>query len=69
MSITTEAPARATLALLVAGLGIFMVFLDTQILFVAFGDIEGSGDRAVLVVAAGHVTEFTSFGSCPQLSS
>jgi EmrB/QacA subfamily drug resistance transporter len=33
---------RATLALLVAGLGIFMVFLDTQILFVAFGDIEAS---------------------------
>ena len=33
---------RANLALLVAGLGIFMVFLDTQILFVAFGDIEAS---------------------------
>ena len=27
-------------ALLVAGLGIFMVFLDTQILFVAFADIR-----------------------------
>jgi EmrB/QacA subfamily drug resistance transporter len=33
---------RANLALLVAGLGIFMVFLDTQILFVAFGAIEAS---------------------------
>src|SRR5688572_24459363 len=33
---------RATLSLLVAGLGIFMVFLDTQILFVAFGAIEAS---------------------------
>src|SRR5688572_30336704 len=33
---------RATPTLLVAGLGIFMVFLDTQILFVAFGDIERS---------------------------
>ncbi len=33
---------RANLALLVAGLGIFMVFLDTQILFVAFGSIEES---------------------------
>jgi EmrB/QacA subfamily drug resistance transporter len=33
---------RANLALLVAGLGIFMVFLDTQILFVAFGAIEES---------------------------
>ena len=33
---------RATPSLLVAGLGIFMVFLDTQILFVAFGDIEAS---------------------------
>ena len=33
---------RANLALLVAGLGVFMVFLDTQILFVAFGDIEAS---------------------------
>ena len=28
--------------LLVAGLGIFMVFLDTQVLFVAFGDIQAS---------------------------
>jgi EmrB/QacA subfamily drug resistance transporter len=47
---TTAVPApapstsvdRATLSLLVAGLGIFMVFLDTQILFVAFGAIEAS---------------------------
>lgn len=42
MPSTTPAERRATLALLVAGLGIFMVFLDTQILFVAFGDIEAS---------------------------
>ena len=35
-------PPVRQLALLVAGLGIFMVFLDTQILFVAFGDIEAS---------------------------
>ena len=34
--------ARAQRALLVAGLGIFMVFLDTQILFVAFNDIKAS---------------------------
>ena len=34
--------ARAQRALLVAGLGIFMVFLDTQILFVAFNDIRAS---------------------------
>ena len=33
---------RATPTLLVAGLGIFMVFLDTQILFVAFGGAAGS---------------------------
>ena len=40
MTTTPAAPLtdeRATLSLLVAGLGIFMVFLDTQILFVAFG--------------------------------
>jgi len=47
-SVATAEPAppstgeRANLALLVAGLGIFMVFLDTQILFVAFGAIEES---------------------------
>ncbi|MET0145473.1 MAG: DHA2 family efflux MFS transporter permease subunit [Ilumatobacteraceae bacterium] len=33
---------RPNRALLVAGLGIFMVFLDTQILFVAFADIQTS---------------------------
>ncbi len=33
---------RSNRALLVAGLGIFMVFLDTQILFVAFADIQAS---------------------------
>ena len=38
----THTDERATLSLLVAGLGIFMVFLDTQILFVAFGSIEAS---------------------------
>ncbi len=33
---------RSLLVLLVAGLGVFMVFLDTQVLFVAFGDIRQS---------------------------
>lgn len=32
----------ANRVLLIAGLGIFMVFLDTQVLFVAFGDIQAS---------------------------
>jgi EmrB/QacA subfamily drug resistance transporter len=43
-SVTTSPPSRASATLLIAGLGIFMVFLDTQILFVAFHSIEGSFD-------------------------
>ena len=33
---------RPTRVLVIAGLGIFMVFLDTQVLFVAFADIQAS---------------------------
>ena len=39
---STDEGGAAGPALIVAGLGIFMVFLDTQVLFVAFGDIRRS---------------------------
>ena len=55
---------RATLSLLVAGLGIFMVFLDTQILFVAFGDIERSfpdvSTNAMSWVLSGYTLAFAA---------
>ena len=50
--------------LLVAGLGIFMVFLDTQILFVAFGDIEASfsdvSTNAMSWVLSGYTLVFAA---------
>src|SRR5829696_616815 len=55
---------RANLALLVAGLGIFMVFLDTQILFVAFGHIERSFEdvstNAMSWVLSGYTLVFAA---------
>ena len=55
---------RATVSLLVAGLGIFMVFLDTQILFVAFGAIERSfadvSANAMSWVLSGYTLAFAA---------
>jgi EmrB/QacA subfamily drug resistance transporter len=61
---STDSDERATLSLLVAGLGIFMVFLDTQILFVAFGDIERSfadvSTNAMSWVLSGYTLVFAA---------
>jgi EmrB/QacA subfamily drug resistance transporter len=58
------AERRATATLLVAGLGISMVFLDTQILFVAFGDIEASfpdvSTNAMSWVLSGYTLAFAA---------
>ena len=55
---------RARATLLVAGLGIFMVFLDTQILFVAFHDIEESftdvSTNAMSWVLSGYTLAFAA---------
>lgn len=54
----------ATRVLFVAGLGIFMVFLDTQVLFVAFGDIQSSfpeiGTTTMSWVLSGYTLVFAA---------
>ncbi|MET0324332.1 MAG: DHA2 family efflux MFS transporter permease subunit, partial [Ilumatobacteraceae bacterium] len=56
--------AQSNRALLVAGLGIFMVFLDTQILFVAFTDIRASfadvGTTTMSWVLSGYTLVFAA---------
>ena len=63
-SLGVRSPSRATLTLLIAGLGIFMVFLDTQILFVAFRDIEDSfptvSTNAMSWVLSGYTLVFAA---------
>lgn len=60
----SAAPTRSTITLLIAGLGIFMVFLDTQILFVAFSDIEASfsdvSTNAMSWVLSGYTLAFAA---------
>src|SRR5262245_14449922 len=63
---TSAAVARSTptATLLVAGIGIFMVFLDTQILFVAFHSIEASftnvSPNAMSWVLSGYTLAFAA---------
>lgn len=61
---TGEQTGRETATLLIAGLGIFMVFLDTQILFVAFHDIQGSfrdvSTNAMSWVLSGYTLAFAA---------
>jgi EmrB/QacA subfamily drug resistance transporter len=65
-SAASRAPdvAQSNRALLVAGLGIFMVFLDTQILFVAFTDIRASfadvGTTTMSWVLSGYTLVFAA---------
>jgi EmrB/QacA subfamily drug resistance transporter len=60
----TRSSPRTTATLLIAGLGIFMVFLDTQILFVAFHSIEDSfsnvSTNAMSWVLSGYTLAFAA---------
>jgi EmrB/QacA subfamily drug resistance transporter len=60
----TRSSPRTTVTLLIAGLGIFMVFLDTQILFVAFHSIEdsfsGVSTNAMSWVLSGYTLAFAA---------
>src|SRR5436190_20443979 len=62
---TRTAPSlRGRAVLGVASLGIFMVFLDTQVLFVAFGDIRASfadvSSAALSWVLSGYTLMFAA---------